>query len=136
MLFRSTPDSVNNSNFGIAIMVLNRDSTGTGAIASIDHITMTVYYRVQTGIFSQTRNKNSIIAHYNANTSSLEIFKGPGKMSNVHVINSCGEIIYADRQDMDLREKRSIRLPIINKGIYLLDAEVNGSRFSTQFIVE
>jgi len=89
-----TPDSVNFPAFGFQIMIRNTNPNASFSPSSIDHITLTVYYSLSTGIFSQTRATGNFSPYYSAFENSLTLTLVP-EAANVYVMDDTGREIYS-----------------------------------------
>lgn len=134
--YNLTPDSVNSSQFGLAVMAINRNMAGLITTASVDHIEMTVYYNTGTGIQMQTKSSSEFGIHYDASASILELFAREGKLNSVKIIDSKGIEFFQTNFHQATGERISLNIPRIGGGIYFVIADFDGRIVSTHFIVE
>jgi len=131
-----TADSVNNPQFGLAVLVMDKSLSATFVTASVDHITMTVYYSTGTGIASQTRSSTFNI-RYNKSQSALELFFPVQQEINaVKVFDAIGNNIFTTLSFDNSKGKQSIEMPFLRQGIYVAAIETGGKTITRKFFVE
>ncbi|HLG33462.1 MAG TPA: T9SS type A sorting domain-containing protein [Bacteroidia bacterium] len=109
-----TPDSVNDTDFGIAVMV--RNSSASPDTAFVDHVQMTVYYSLPTGTFSQTRIIGISTVHYSQDENALLLSKDALHDINlVSVTDITGkEICFF----VPAAGQQKLFLPVLTNGVY------------------
>lgn len=130
-----TPDSVNSTLFGLALMAVNRNMTGTMTTASIDHIEMTVYFNTGTGVQLQTRTGSNFSIHYNSSNSTLDIISWTLKINSILITDNLGHQIFKSEQPLAAVQSK-LTLPQLQKGIYFVVAEFDGKMAAKKFTVE
>lgn len=134
--YNLTPDTVNSSQFGLAVMAVNRNMVGLITTAAVDHIEMTVYYNTGTGILTQTKSSSVLGIHYDASASILELFPREGKLNSVKIIDSKGiELFHANFYEAT-GERIGLDIPRIDRGIYFVIADISGRIISNRFVAE
>lgn len=131
-----TPDTVNSTQFGLAVMAVNRNMAGLITTASVDHIEMTIYYSTGTGIQTQTHSSNNFSVYYDASSSNLDVFTGKEKIKNFRIIDDNGKEIYENDFQPASSEITRVRIPHLTNGIYMVLAELDGKLTYHRFIVE
>jgi len=110
-----SPDTVNQPGFGLSIMVKNSSSSIGNAF--VDHVRMTVFYSLSTGVFSQTRISNNAPFWFSEIENAL-IFNDDVKQSSlsVSITDVTGREICFFVSSSSGKEKYF--LPYLTKGIY------------------
>ncbi len=132
-----TADSVNSTQFGLALMAMNKNFAATFNIASVDHIQMTVYYSTGTGIESQTRTLQTFGLKYDKDNSTLNLFSADEqKINSLRVVNALGNEIFSSADMMVSKGSQQISFPNISMGIYFAVITTNGKTIVKKFAVE
>jgi len=129
-----TPDSVNSTQFGMAVQAVNRNAMGLSVSASVDNILMTVYYTLGTGIFSQTRSSGHPSVYFNEANNSLKVFSANENIQSVTVLDATGKKIIEAGVVMP-NEFTTIDLPFLSQGIYFAVLRTNDNVFTEKIIV-
>lgn len=127
-----TPALINDPTFGLLFRVTN---SSYDQPASVDHLTMTIYYSTGTGISSQTSSplfinfKNNFL-HITSEGSNYSV---GGK---VEVINMAGKILVSTLFEKD-RESMNVSIDAGNwdNGIYLVNIYNNSGSFIQRKVV-
>jgi hypothetical protein len=132
-----TADTINSSEFGLALIVMNNDTASQFPVASIDHITMTIYYAGTTGLQSQTAGASMLNVYYDSRGSLLNIIS----MSNadhvsLNVYDAIGQLVYENQHLSFISGKATLELPASSKGIYYAVVNSGSTRVSRKFSVE
>lgn len=131
------PDTINSSLFGLSLMVLSKNFTTLFTTASIDHISITVYYNPGTGILSQTRNAKQISLNYRKDNNVLTVFNpAQSKINSIKIADCSGRTIVPSSQTFTKGTTQKIILPHLNPGIYFSSILFDGFLFRKKFIVE
>ena len=131
-----TPDSVNSNLFGLAVQVMNKNLSASFITASVDHITMTVYYSTGTGIQSQTRYNSSPGIYYNASNTTLILFPPAGKINSVRLTDLLGNKILIKGISKTADDRIEFKTPLLSRGMYILISEIGGSEVVEKFFVQ
>ncbi|MBK5286804.1 MAG: hypothetical protein JJE25_15545 [Bacteroidia bacterium] len=110
-----TPDSVNQPGFGLSIMVTNSSSSVGNAF--VDHVRMTIFYSLSTGVFSQTRILNNSPFWF-SETENVLLFNDAVRQSffSLSVVDVIGREICSFVSPSPGQEKYF--LPYLTQGIY------------------
>jgi hypothetical protein len=126
-----TPDSVNDSAFGIAIMV--RNSSASPDTALVDNVRLTVYYSLATGTFSQTKTSGAGAAYFSPEDNALLISENIfPRIDFVTVTDIQGKIICAFNPPA-INQKYF--LPVMTNGIYFAIVRTNEKTVALKFAV-
>ena len=128
------PDSVNQTGFGFRVMIRNSIASTSVAISSVDHIQVTVYYSLTTGVFSKTRTANNLSVFYNGKENSLALpGAGSEKIISVSVIDLTGREIYSSA--LPSSEQSKCFLPDLSPGIYFAVIQSEKNKSAVRFAV-
>ena len=132
-----TSDTINSSQFGLALEVMNKNLSASFITASVDHVTMTVYYSTGSGVASQTRTAFSVRVNYNRAASALNVFLPRDKNLNaVKLIDATGNMIFSGKPSASFYDSRSVQIPELRQGIYLAMLEIDNRIYTRKIVVQ
>ncbi len=109
-----TPADINNSNFGLYFTVRNTTTSPNGA-PQVDHMRITVYYTLSTGMYSQTLTTGDL---FNLSNSEGLLDVACNEAGSVTMMNLMGQPVFSQKVNAD--EKIQISTSGLAKGVYFI----------------
>ncbi len=133
-----TVAEINDSTFGVDLLVKN--ISANSPTASLDVITVTVFYSPVTGIVeSQTRSISSFSVYTNPTKNTLETSFGLSKNTDVKisVYNMIGQIQFIKSMGTlaEGNYTESIEMPYLTSGIYFVKLSLGDEDVTRKFMV-
>lgn len=132
-----TPSGVNATTFGLFFKTKNLGNSVVSAY--IDHIRVTVYYQVSTGLIEHQVSDNQFNAYYNADEQAIttRIVQMNFHHAELKIFNATGQLVFEKQLNDDgsgvMIEK--IRVENLNEGIYFVEFISDEKSFSKKIII-
>ena len=132
-----SPANINDSTFGVFIKVFN--ASATNIRMSIDHVTITVYYQLTTGVvLSQTSSPQNFTANYSQQEQTINVsFSGENKTS-ISVYNILGNLVYEKAVEANGNDvvSETINTSGLSKGIYFVRLSAEGNQQTKKILIQ
>jgi hypothetical protein len=129
------PSDINFTQFGVFIKLKN--TTTLVPTVSIDGVSMTVFYQLTTGIYSQTSTSSTFMV--NSGNDELNIsFDMPdnNKKTELSFYDNLGRKCYAEMINENSGNiSRKIETSHLNSGIYLVNITTDNKRYSKKCVI-
>jgi hypothetical protein len=115
-------------------MIRNGSTQAAVLPSSVDHMQMTVYYSLPTGIYSQTRSTGELTLYPNPATNEFTISNARFPILKVELYNVLGERIFSQLQTSNLKAQASIDISQLSSGIYFVVIDTGKEKIKRKFI--
>jgi hypothetical protein len=132
-----TPADINSAGFGVDLSVLNVNPN-VMPMASIDHIRITVYYSVSTGISAASSSQHYLSASYHTSSQQVHVsysLGASGQTGTLKMLNVLGQTIFSQSLHAS-QGKEIIDAENISPGMYFIRIESPGREHTKKVLVD
>ncbi len=128
------PTDINDSTFGVFIKVLN--NSNADVTAGIDNVQLTVYYLLNSGMFSQTSSPSGFNVSFTGQNLVVS-FSATGQNQTLQLTNALGQIILSEKipDSSSALFTRTINTEGMLPGIYLVSVSSETNHLARQVMI-